>query len=194
MTRYPYHTEPIRPALIQAGVLSVLAILVPLSLVRVVLLAAGVGALVWAWLQWRRGKHGVGLADDALIVQHALTGHVWHIPYATMLGVTVSPRDGLIVAHQRLLVPPPPTATPTVALMRPEPTTTRLTITPTLSDPAALLAELLTRLPAAPTISAQTLLQLARGRRRRGWLLLLLAILGIPFYMYMIWRLIPLLR
>lgn len=194
MIRHPYYTEPIRPALVQAALLAGLAILAPLSLLRVILLAAAVGALGWAFLQRQRSRQGVQLGDDGLSVQHGLRRTMTAIAYANVRGVAVSPRDGLIMAYQPPAPPAPLTTTPTVALMRPEPSRTRLLITPQLVNAPLALADVLARLPTEPTLPAETLLKLARGRRRRGWLLLLLAILGIPFYMYVIWRLVPLLR
>jgi hypothetical protein len=200
MSVYHYRTDPIRPALILAGALLLGAILLPSSLVRVILLASAAGALTWAFLQARRRHHTLTLGDAAVTVQHALTGRETQIAYQRLLGGALTDREGVILAYRQAPSAPPAPGTaaqPPLMQARPDPTFTRLLITPPLDDAEALLVTLTARLPHHPEIQRidpQRLQHLARGRRRRGWGLLILAILAIPFYMYLLWRLIPLLR
>jgi hypothetical protein len=201
--RFPYRTEPIRQALIVIAGLVIVAVLLPIELLRLILLSTAAGAGAWLLFQLLRRRHAVILDADALIVQHSLIGTPRRVEWQHLRGAMESRREGLIVAYE--IPPPPPTvttgnlATAPVALSdvhrqtQPAKPRLRLLVTPAVEGIGALLSEINAH-AVQSTFDAEALTRLAKRRRTRGYVLLALAVLGIPIYIYIYMRAIALLR
>lgn len=157
---FAYFVEPSRRVTITAVVAVVipvvLALIAPILLFRVVLLALAVGPGLWLLLEWLRRGRGVRLEGDHLVIEAPYTRRSKRIDYVDIHAHAVLGNGGLALAYRKALPAlPDPNAGKAIAL-----TQTRsasegklrpgLAITLRLSDPAGLQAELTAHLAATP--------------------------------------------
>jgi hypothetical protein len=195
--QFDYRTEPYRSALIIAGILVLLAVVVQLPLFRAVLLAMAAGPGAWALLQLRRQGHGVRFNTNCVEIQPSVIGRIRQIPYSAIQGFMTTPKSQLVVAFQNPDKAPAPTEAPH-ALTDIRPETHRsgprygLAVTPAVTNPADLTVALAARVPQSPQphFTADDLKAWMRRRRLRNAILVMLAVLGTPLYFILIGRVI----
>jgi hypothetical protein len=196
--RFDYRVEPVRQALLLAGVFLFVALLVREPLIQIVLLAVAAGPAAWAAIQWIRRGRGVQVCDDHLLVENPLLRRARHIPYRAVRGYSVTGAGGLAVAYEKAAQPATAATnrTPALTSLRPESHTLRprytLVVTSPLVHADNLSAALTERLgnTAARSITGDDVLAWARRRRVRNLLLIVLAVLGTPLYVIVIGRII----
>jgi hypothetical protein len=187
--QFHYHTDPARLALISAALLLILAVFVPLPLLRLALVSLASGPLVWALFQRLRRGRTLRLYDDYLLIQRSLSGRVLRIPYADIRGAIPTRRGGLGLLYQiapQQPAPPSPEGKRSLLDARPEPDARprqRVVITAKVDNIAALVEAIHARLSAQePPLPAMHVRMLVSRRRRRDFFVVVLAILGIPLY------------
>jgi hypothetical protein len=191
--QFTYHTDPARPAFITAAPPLILAVLVSMPLLRLALLSLASGPLAWALLQWIRRGRTLRIYDDYLLIQRSVSGHVLRIPYTDICGAIATRRGGLGLLYR--VAPKPSAPTPPEgkrSLMDAHPDTRpRVVITAKVDGVAALVEAIKARQTAMaqePPLPAIHIKTLVSRRRRRDFLVVLLAILGIPLYVTVITR------
>lgn len=194
--RFPYRSEPTKQAIPVIAVLVILAIVIPSALLQLILFSTAAGAAAWMLLQVLRSRTAVIVNDNALIVQHSLTGRQRSIQWDRVRGAIESRREGLIVAYE-IPAPAPMMAAAPQALTDVHSRAAKprlvLVITPAVEQIVALLSEIHAR-AVQSTLEIERLQRMARRRRLRGYVLLAVAILGIPVYIYIIMRTIAFIR
>lgn len=198
--RFSYHTEPIRNALIMVVLIVIVALLIPNSLLRIVVLALAAGPGAWAILQRLRRRVGVYLTEDRLVIENALNGRASNIPYTMIRGYLLTPADGLVVAYVEPLKPEPvkrPIQGVALTAARPEShrrPKQRLVVAPPIDDADNLIRALDQQLqrtpPTAPSVSEQELRQWMRRKQIRDWIVLIIGVLATPLYVIIIGRVI----
>ena len=192
--RFPYHTEPIRPALIIVAVLVIAGVLLPSTLLRVLLFSSAGGVTLWLLFQVVRKNHAITLEAEALIIEDAHRGRQQRIEYATIQGYALTKQDGLVVAYRPIQRQATVSSVPSLSTARPEPTFTRLIVTPAVDNALILLHELTTRLAAPTGLDDVTVLRMASRRRTRRRVIALFLILAIPLYIYAVTHALTLFR
>ena len=192
--RFPYHTEPIRSALIIVAVLVIAGVLLPSTLIRVLLFSSAGGVTLWLLFQVVRKNRAITLEAEALIIEDAHRGRQQRIEYATIQGYALTKQDGLVVAYRPIQRQVPVSSVPSLAAARPEPTFTRLIVTPAVDNALILLYELNTRLAAPTGLDDVTVLRMASRRRTRRRVIALFLIMAIPLYIYAVTHTLTLFR
>ncbi|MBX3086153.1 MAG: hypothetical protein KF716_31245 [Anaerolineae bacterium] len=194
--RFLYHTEPIRAALIVVAVLVIAGIVLPSTLLRVLLFSSAGGAALWLVFQVVRKNRGVTLEPDALVIEDAHRGIMQRFEYAAIQGCALTKQDGLVIAYRPIARQSATTASgvPSLAAARPEPTFTRLVVTPALDNALILLHHLSAQMPAPSPLDSESVLRMANHRRTRRRVIALFLILAIPLYMYITMRGLALFR
>lgn len=190
---FPYHAERVGLG----------ALLLPLSIVLLgvglgnvlglVLLGSGLGVLLWALLQGLRQGRGVRLYEAYLLVQGSVTGRVRRIPYAHVLGFAITRRGGLALLYRELPdAPEQPQPTQSLVHWQPieQPPRQFLILTARLAQPEALRAALAERLLRSLSVPETYVARLARRRRLRDALIVLLALLATPIYVLLFNRIL----
>lgn len=193
--RFPYRSEPTRQAILVIAVLIILAIVIPSALLQLILFSTAAGAAAWMLLQILRSRTAVIVNEDSLIVEQSLTGRQRSIQWDRVRGAIESRREGLIVAYE-IPAPAPMAAAPqalTDAHTRAAKPRLVLVITPAVEQIVALLSEIHAR-AVQSSLEIERLQRMARRRRLRGYVLLAVAILGIPVYIYVIMKTIAFIR
>jgi hypothetical protein len=159
----------------------------------VVFLGSGLGVLFWAALQGLRQGRGVRLYESYLLVQGSITGRARRIPYAHVLGFAITRRGGLAL----LYIEPtavPQQAQPTESLVNlplaEQPLRQSFVLTARLAQPEALRAALAERLSSPSRVPEPYVVRLARRRRLRDALIVLLALLATPIYVLLFNRIL----
>jgi hypothetical protein len=191
---FPYYTERLTP-LVLALPLGMAALGLWLgSVFGVALFGSACGIFIWACLQVLRQKRGVRLYDAYLLLQGSVSGRVRRIPYGQVRGFSLTKRGGLALLYRELPAPQPdlPPQALSAALPSETPPHQRLLLTARLAQPEALRAALTERcaLSSADAVPATYVLGLARRRRLRDALIVLMAILGIPLYVLILSRIL----
>ncbi len=191
---FPYYTERLTPW-VGLFVLGMAALGVLLGGVfGVVFMGSAGGVFLWACLQVLRQKRGVRLYEDYVLVQGSISGRVRRIPYGQVRGFNLTKRGGLALLYRELPAPQPdlPPQALHAALPSDAPPRPRFLLTARLAQPEALRAALTERcnLSGADAVPDAYVLGLARRRRLRDALIVLLAILGIPLYVLILSRII----
>ena len=192
--RFPYHTEPIRPALIIVAVVVIAGVLLPSTLLRVLLFSSAGGVTLWLLFQVVRKNHAITLEADVLIIEDAHRGRQQRIEYAIVQGCALTKQDGLVIAYRPMQRQAPASSVPSLATARPEPTFTRLIVTPAVDNALILLYELNTRLAAPTSLDDVTVLRMASRRRTRRRVIALFLIMAIPLYIYAVTHALTLFR
>jgi hypothetical protein len=192
--RFSYHTEPTRPALIIVAVMVIAGVLLPSTLLRVLLFSSAGGAGLWLLLQTVRKNRAVVVEPDALVIEDAHRGRQQRLEYATIQGYAITKQDGLIVAYRPILPQRPASSVPSLADARPEPTFTRVIVTPALDNALILQHELSIRVAAPMPIDDVTVLRMAGRRRTRRRIIALVLIMAIPLYIYAVTHTLTLFR
>ncbi|MBX3064054.1 MAG: hypothetical protein U0528_17315 [Anaerolineae bacterium] len=193
--RFPYRSEPTRQAILVIAVLIILGLVIPSALLQLILFSTAAGAAAWMLLQVLRGRTAVLVHDDSLIVEHSLTGRQRRIDWDRVRGAIESRREGLILAYE-IPAPAAMAAAPralTDAHTNAAKPRLLLIITPALEHIGGLLSEIHAR-AVQSTLEPERLQRMARRRRLRGYVLLAVAILGIPVYIYIIMKTIAFIR
>ncbi len=198
---FDYHTEPTRGALLATLALVVGAVLVPVALFRLLLLAMAAGPGAWVLIQWLRRGRGVQVGDEHLLIRGALAGRVQPVPYAALRGYTITRAGGLMIAYRRADPSSPGKAgSSSLALtdLRPEShqgPRYRLIVTPPVDRAGELGPALETHVQRVTDdddrwFSADQLQVWARQRRIRNVIFALLLIAGTPLYVIVVGRIV----
>lgn len=198
--RTDYRTESPRAGLLIGLPLLVMALFVS-PFARLALLALAVGPLLWAVLQSLRRGRGVRLYGEYVAVQRSISGRVIRIPYTHLLGHAATRRGGLALVYRESLAPPEPvpaagpSTEPVTSFndIRVEDATSskprrRFILTAKL-DRVAVLADLIAarRDLSAPDCIPSPIVQImARRRRLRDALIVLLLLLSLPLWVIVI--------
>ncbi len=189
-----YYTERLTP-LVGLLVLGMAAVGTVLGgMLGVVFVGSACGIFIWACLQVLRQKRGVRLYEGYLLLQGSVSGRVRRIPYEQLRGFSLTKRGGLALLYRELPTPQPdlPPQALSAALPNEAPPHQRLLLTARLAQPEALHAALAARcaLSSSDAVPATYVLGLARRRRLRDALIVLMAILGIPLYVLILSRIL----
>ncbi len=167
--RFPYHTEPLRPAAILLAVVGVVALLAPNANWRLLILVWISGPLAWSAMQWLRRGCGVMLHDDVLSLQSGITHRIVIVPLPAIQAYRLTADDRLALAYLQ-----PRRAEPDE---EPRPPRLRLYVSAPLADPGGLVAAL-------PTVNSLTPAQLASilgwRRVRRALWVIFGVLIGVP--------------
>jgi hypothetical protein len=197
-TFFPYHVEPVRPALLVAVPLILAGALLPPA-ARPVLFAAAGGPLLWALLQVLRRGRGVHLAQAGLIVERALFGRPTLVPFAALRGCATTRSGGLALLWREPSAPPNPLTAPSEAPALTALTATtdpdsqprqRLMLTAPVADSEALRAAIADRCVPDTLAPGAVMARLIRRRRLRNVMLLVVALLGTPLYTIIVLRIL----
>ncbi|MBO9309531.1 MAG: hypothetical protein J7551_07080 [Chloroflexi bacterium] len=190
---FPYHAERIGlPVLLLPLGVALLGVWLG-GVLGVVFWGSGLGVWLWAALQGLRWGRGVRLYESYLLVQGSVTGRARRIPYAHVLGFAITPRGGLAL----LYIEPsaaPQQAQPTESLvnlpLEERPPRRSLILTARLAQPEALRKALAERLSNQLSVPESYVARLARRRRLRDALIVLLALLATPIYVLLLNRIL----
>jgi hypothetical protein len=190
---FPYHVERVSLAALLLPLSSVLLGVWLSGVLGVVFLGSGLGVLFWAALQGLRQGRGVRLYESYLLVQGSVTGRVRRIPYAHLLGFAITRRSGLALLYSE-----PPAMShqtqPTESLVNlplaEQPPRQSFILTARLAQPEALRTALAERLTCPLSVPEAYVVRLARRRRLRDALIVLLGLLATPIYVLLFNRIL----
>lgn len=196
--RFAYHTESIRSTALAIVVLFILAVLIPIWLLRLLLLAMASGPMGWIIFQWLRYGCGISVDSEQVIIQNSLPRRTRQIPYLSIRGHVATGHGGFAILYQQPRVEPPPENTSPVALSRARPESYdiprhRLIVTPKVDGVEQLVAAVtaeLARLQHTEKFSGDEIRTLVRRIRVRNIILITLLVLATPIYAIIISRLI----
>ncbi|MCS6872024.1 MAG: hypothetical protein RML95_08120 [Anaerolineae bacterium] len=191
---FAYHTERVSLLMFFAALSTALFGILLGNVLGVAIAGSGTGILCWSGLQVLRQGRGIRLYDDYLLVQGSVTGRVRRIPYANVLGFATTQRGGFALLYCELPSAPQPTLPPEaligIAGRENEQLRQRFVLTARLAQPQMLHTALTERLPHALSVPETYIIGLARRRRLRDALIVLVALIATPLYVLILSRLL----
>jgi hypothetical protein len=191
---FEFQSESVKIALLIIFILAIAAVLFPVPLIRLILMAFAAGPAWWAAIQLLRRNRGVKITETGIVIQRAFSGKT--VPFSTVQSAQCVFGSHLAVAYSEPRVESVTTTNGNIALMDARPRDAgpkrRLIVSGPVRD-IALLEELvnihLKHLDIRDPLPDGFVALWAKRRRTRNRILVILGLMATPLYAIVLFRL-----